>query len=49
MSHRNNNLDLWNFQLEQQGLKKYDDQLYNPMRNNEVRRSDHPFYSEIAD
>jgi hypothetical protein len=36
MSHRNNKLDLWNYQLKQQGLKAYDKQLYNPMRNNEV-------------
>ena len=37
MSHRNEKLDLWNFQLAQQGLQEYEDKLYNPMRNNEVR------------
>ncbi|QPC76866.1 hypothetical protein HYE68_007618 [Fusarium pseudograminearum] len=35
MSHRNEKLDLWNFQLKQQGLEKYSDEMYNPMRNNE--------------
>jgi hypothetical protein len=39
MSHRNSNLDLWNYQLKQQGLQEYDEHLYNPMRNNEVNDS----------
>ena len=34
MSHRNDKLDLWNFQMKQQGLKKYSEKMYNPMRNN---------------
>ncbi|KAK6851319.1 hypothetical protein PG987_000953 [Apiospora arundinis] len=35
MSHRNENLDLWNFQVTQQKLEDFEDKLYNPMRNNE--------------
>lgn len=35
MSHRNEKLDLWDFQLKQQKLEEFDDKLYNPMRNNE--------------
>ncbi|EXL92303.1 hypothetical protein ACKRZS_006772 [Fusarium odoratissimum] len=35
MSHRNEKLDLWNFQMKQQGLEKHSDKMYNPMRNNE--------------
>ncbi|KAF5541514.1 hypothetical protein FPHYL_11802 [Fusarium phyllophilum] len=35
MSHRNEKLDLWNFQMKQQGLEKYSDKMYNPMRDNE--------------
>ena len=34
MSHRNDKLDLWNFQMKQQGLEKYSEKMYNPMRNN---------------
>lgn len=36
MSHRNEKLDLWNFQVAQQKLEDYEEKLYNPMRNNEV-------------
>lgn len=36
MSHRNEKLDLFNFQVEQQHLSKYKDTLYNPMKDNEV-------------
>ncbi|KAF5540845.1 hypothetical protein FMEXI_8342 [Fusarium mexicanum] len=35
MSHRNEKLDLWNFQMKQQGLEKHSDKMYNPMRDNE--------------
>jgi hypothetical protein len=35
MSHRNEKLDLWDFQVKQQGLEKHADRMYNPMRNNE--------------
>ncbi|KAK0384543.1 hypothetical protein NLU13_8629 [Sarocladium strictum] len=35
MSHRNDKLDLWNFQMKQQGLEQYSDSMYNPMRDNE--------------
>ncbi|KAF5695203.1 hypothetical protein FDENT_507 [Fusarium denticulatum] len=35
MSHRNEKLDLWNFQIKQQGLEKHSDKMYNPMRDNE--------------
>jgi hypothetical protein len=34
-SHRNEKLDLWNFQINDQGLTEYEEQLYTPMRNNE--------------
>lgn len=35
MSHRNEKLDLWNFQMKQQGLEEHSEKMYNPMRNNE--------------
>ncbi|EAT91497.2 hypothetical protein SNOG_00002 [Parastagonospora nodorum SN15] len=35
MSHRNDKLDLWDFQLKQQGLEEHAETMYNPMRNNE--------------
>ncbi|KAL5114598.1 hypothetical protein ACEQ8H_007503 [Pleosporales sp. CAS-2024a] len=35
MSHRNDKLDVWNFQIQQQGLEQVADKMYNPMRNNE--------------
>jgi hypothetical protein len=36
MSHRNNKLPLWDFQTDQQQLSNFKNQLYTPMRNNEV-------------
>lgn len=36
MSHRNEKLPLWDFQTAQQQLSKFKDQLYTPMRDNEV-------------
>lgn len=35
MSHRNEKLDLWDFQIKQQGLEAHADKMYNPMRNSE--------------
>lgn len=39
MSHRNQELPLWDFQAAQQRLSDVKDELYTPMRNNEVRHS----------